>query len=337
MDARRLLHRWFVEYNPLYIVSAALVLRGVNLVSHVVNLELGVPAIVELYAWSLIGGAAVLHRAKLKRPAVMLALLAVVYQGDLTLHTETCAYLGTTGAIASLVWLASFALKLLALARALRLRMSRSAFAVPVFGAATLVILPRLVRVSGAETGGVIASCALFAILAAGLWTTRTIESRDHLDDWSRTVLRRATRAAWIIWSALALLHVGFLFTQRAMDALALVPLPLLLVTRFVRREVYVWLLVTVAAAIAPWSLALGACVLVLRGWNVHARAAVVPVSVVAVRHLIGAGILTAPVTTLEWGVWSIACGFVVLGATIAASIAVDRRLARAPLDLFEG
>src|SRR5215471_429980 len=112
MNVRRLLHRWFVEYNPLYIVSAALVLRGVNLLSHAVNLQLGVPAIVELYAWTLIGGAAFLYRVGLRRPAVMLSLLAVVYQGDLTLHTETCAYLGWTGVIASGVWLASFALKL---------------------------------------------------------------------------------------------------------------------------------------------------------------------------------------------------------------------------------
>jgi hypothetical protein len=30
---RRLMHRWFVEYNPLYLVSAMLVLGGIWLLS----------------------------------------------------------------------------------------------------------------------------------------------------------------------------------------------------------------------------------------------------------------------------------------------------------------
>jgi len=326
MDVRRLLHRWFVEYNPLYIVSAALVLRGVNLLSHAVDLQLGVPAIVELYAWALIAGAAILHRAGLRRPAVMLSLLAVVYQGDLTLHTETCAYLGTTGALASAVWLASFALKLFALARAMRLRVARSAFAVPILGASMLVVVPRLVRVTDAHTGGVIASSALFLVLAAGLWTSRTIESRPLLDDWGRTVLRRATLAVWSIWTLLFTVHVAFLFSQRAMDATALAPLPFVLATRFVRREVLVWMLFSVAVALAPWSMSLCACALAFRGRRIHASGVFAPLSVVGVRHLVKAGILTMPVTTLEWGVWSIATGFVVLVASVAASVSLNRR-----------
>ena len=327
MDLRRLFHRWFVEYNPLYIVSAALVLRGVNLLSHAVNLQLGVPAIVELYAWSLIAGAAILNRAGLRRPAAMLSLLAVVYQGDLTLHTETCAYLGATGALASIVWLASFALKLFALARAMRLRVSRSAFAVPILGGSLLVVVPRLAQSVGPQMGGEIAASALFLVLAAGLWTSRTIETRDLLGEWGRTVLRRATLAVWSIWAALFVVHTMFLFSQRTMDAFALVPLPFVLATRFVRREIFVWMLFSVAVAIAPWSMSLCACALVFRARRVHAGGVVAPLSVVGVRHLVKAGILTVPVTTLEWGVWSVACGFVVLAATIATSITVNKRL----------
>jgi hypothetical protein len=331
MDLRRLLHRWFVEYNPLYIVSAALVLRGVNLLSHAVNLQLGVPAIVEAYAWTLIAGAAILYRVGLRRPAVMLSLLAIVYQGDLTLHTETCAYLGATGALASIVWLASFAAKLFALARAMRLRVARSGFAVPILGAAMLVAVPRLVRLADAQTGGIIASCALFVVLASGLWTSRTIESRHALDAWGHTVLRRAKLAVWSIWSALFVVHVVFLFSQRAMDASALVPLPFVLATRFVRREVFVWMLFSVAVALAPWSMSLCACALVFRAKRIHAGGVFAPLSVVVVRHLVKAGILTVPVTTLEWGVWSVAGGFVVLVASIAASVTLNRRLDLAP------
>jgi hypothetical protein len=331
MDLRRVVHRWFVEYNPLYIVSTALVLRGVNLLSHVVNLELGVPAIVEVYAWALVAGAAILNRVGLRRPAVMLSLLAVVYQCDLTLHTETCAYLGVTGALASIVWLASFALKLFALSRAMRLRLSRSAFAVPILGATTLVVVPRLVQLADARTGGIIASSALFLVLASGLWTSRAIESRRALDEWGHTVLRRGTLAVWSILTAAFVVHAAFLFSQRTMDAYALVPLPFVLATRFVRREAYVWLLFAVAVAVAPWSMSLCAFALVLRAKKIHASGTLVPLSVVTVRHLVKVGILTLPASTLEWGVWSVAGGFVVLVATIASSIALNRRLDLAP------
>jgi hypothetical protein len=327
MDLRRLFHRWFVEYNPLYIVSAALVLRGVNLLSHSVNLQLGVPAIVELYAWSLVAGAAILNRVGLRRPAVMLSLLAVVYQCDLTLHTETCAYLGMTGALASIVWLASFALKLFALSRAMHLRVARSAFAVPILGASMLVVVPRVVQFGDAHTSGVIASSALFFVLAAGLWTSREIESRHVLGDWGRTVLRRATLAVWSIWTAAFVVHIAFLFSQRTMDASALFPLPFVLATRYVRREAFVWLLFSVAVAIAPWSMSLCACALVFRAQKIHASGTLAPLSVAVTRHLVKVGILTAPITTLEWGVWSVAAGFVVLIATIATSIGVNRRL----------
>src|SRR5262245_6305543 len=106
---QRLLHRWFIEYNPLYLVSAALVLLGVNQLSPELKQEgsfgmLVGAAIAELYAWALIAGAALLTRIDLRRPAVMLALLCALYQCDLTLHSETCAYLGTTGVVAASAW-----------------------------------------------------------------------------------------------------------------------------------------------------------------------------------------------------------------------------------------
>src|SRR6185295_14428095 len=107
------------------------------------------------------------------------------------------------------------------------------------------------------------------------------------------------------------------------------VPLPFVLATRFVRREAYVWILFGVAVAFAPWSMSLCTCALVFRARKIHAYGTLVPLSVAGVRHLVKAGILTVPVSTLEWGVWSVAGGFVVLVATIASSIALDRRLDR--------
>ena len=100
---RRLLYRWLIEYNPLYLLSAALVLGGMQLISRglaedgSLYQQVGVASIAELYAFALIGGAALLTRIGLRRPAVLLALVTILYQGDLTLHTETCAYLGWVG------------------------------------------------------------------------------------------------------------------------------------------------------------------------------------------------------------------------------------------------
>lgn len=111
---RRLLYRWFVEYNPLYLLSAALVLGGCFLLSRGLAsdespfVSLGITLVSEVYAFGLLGGAALLTRIGPRRPAVMLALLFALYQWDLTLHTETCAYLGATGRWAAAVWLAVF-------------------------------------------------------------------------------------------------------------------------------------------------------------------------------------------------------------------------------------
>ncbi len=107
---RRLMYRWLIEYNPLYLLSAALVLGGMQLISRglaengSLYQQVGVAAIAEVYAFALIGGAALLTRIGLRRPAVLLALVTILYQGDLTLHTETCAYLGWVGWLGAGAW-----------------------------------------------------------------------------------------------------------------------------------------------------------------------------------------------------------------------------------------
>src|SRR5262249_45016263 len=104
--ARRLLHRWFIQYNPLYLLSATLVLAGTFSLSRgleqvgSVHGPLAVSAIAELYAACLIGGAALLVRIGHRRPAVMLALITVLYQWDLTLHTERSPLFGPWAAAA---------------------------------------------------------------------------------------------------------------------------------------------------------------------------------------------------------------------------------------------
>ena len=157
---RALLYRWFVEYNPAYLLSAACVFGGCFLWSRgVVNdpsltSALGIPAVAELYAFALIGGAALLTRLEQRRPAVLLALVFAAYQWDTTLHTEACAYLGDVGLWASLVWLALFFVKLRAIAWALRVRVDRGMLVAFALGAVGLVVLPRVLPLVGPRAAG---------------------------------------------------------------------------------------------------------------------------------------------------------------------------------------
>lgn len=209
---RAWLHRWLFEHNPLYLLSAALVLAGLTLMSREAARDgsvagiLGVSAIAELYSLALIGGAAFLVRLGRRRPAVMLGLLVVAYQGDLTLHVETCAYLGTAGEIAAVLWALLFVAKLLALAWALELRPSRSAVLVPALGAAGMAILPQLLPAADPNTRGVLVTLWLFALAIGALWSTRDVSSAVPWDARGR----RCMRATWAIWGVLALVHVCY-------------------------------------------------------------------------------------------------------------------------------
>jgi len=81
---RRLFRRWFIEYNPLYLLSACCVLVGVSELSQGLSRSpyagFAVAGVAEVYAWALIASAAFLMRVELRRPAVMLALLIAIYQ-----------------------------------------------------------------------------------------------------------------------------------------------------------------------------------------------------------------------------------------------------------------
>ena len=261
-----LLHRWFVQYNPIYLVSAMLVLGGMITTSRGLAHEgslygpLGVALIAELYACSLIGGAALLTRIGQRRPAVMLALITVLYQSDLTLHTETCSLLGTVGVLASLTWLGLFVVKLYALAWALRIRVAPRAMAAAAFGALGLTAAPHFIGQLDASEAGVV--LALFVFVLGSLLPRSedaTATSLVSIDDWSRTVLRRSVRATWIIWGVLLALHVLFWTTQHRIQLGMVVPALALLAMRRMRSESRVWAttasLLLVVLVIAPSAL----------------------------------------------------------------------------------
>lgn len=243
---RRLLHRWFVEYNPLYIFSAALVLGGILVLSRGLAQEgsvhggLAVVAIAELYALALVGGAALLVRIGHRRAAVMLAVLTALYQMDLTLHTEACPNLGAPGVVASGVWLALFVVKLFALARAMKVRLPRRVLCAAALCAAGLTVFPYVLREmpSRAATALVVVWLGALVTIPRGAGIT----SELVVDDWSNVVLRRTVIVIWSLGSALLALHVLFWTTEYRLSGSAFVPAALLVATRFLRTEVRTWL-----------------------------------------------------------------------------------------------
>jgi hypothetical protein len=255
---RRLAHRWFVEYNPCYLLSAGLVLAGTTLLSRGLAGgarpfgRLGVTALAELYAIALVGGAALLMRIGQRRSAVMLAALAIAYQGDLTLHTDTAPALGATGAVAAGAWCALFAAKLSWLARAVRIRLSRAAVAALAAGALGLTALPFCLESLGRRGAGGLVSLWLFALIA--LRGAAAVSSREPLDAWGRTVLRRATRLAWATLGALAAFHVLFWSAQGRFDLVTVAPVAGLVAAHRATTERRAWAAVVATAAGVAWA-----------------------------------------------------------------------------------
>ena len=244
---QRLFHRWFIQYNPLYLFSAALVLGGVTLMSRGLALsespltQLLVGGVAELYSWALLAGVLLLRRAGLRRPAVLLGLIAVLYQGDLTLHSETVVYLGPAGVIGSALWLASFVGKVLVLARGFELVVPPRVLALVLAGGGGIALLPHSLGFATAGGGDWPVALWLFALTASALFAPMRVTSLAALDAWGETVLRRALRATWAIWAVLVLFHVWFWGREFGVTGWSLVPALLLVVIRRLPAEAFVF------------------------------------------------------------------------------------------------
>lgn len=263
-----LLHRWFVQYNPSYLLSAALVLAGLTLVSR--GLAGGPPGwgqgvvalLAEVYAWALLGGAALLVRKGQQRPAVLLGLLAMVYQADLTLFTETCADLGLRGVVPAALWLSVFVAKLAALGKALRVRISTRALVAASFGASGLALLPFLARYLDAwrrgsplllnRESGYLVAFFVFALLAlASREPGRSAAPLGALDAWGRTVLRRVDLAIWSLWGVAFALHLWMWVVQYSVDPFMSAVAVLTFLVARQRSERIVWVSALSALALS--------------------------------------------------------------------------------------
>ncbi len=255
------LHRWFVQYNPAYFASALCLLAGIFLVSNGLggperrSGELWLFGVVQLYEVMLIAGAGFLYRLLgQRRPAVILALVEMVYLLDPTFQTEVAAYLDDAGRWISAAWLAGFAIKLYALAWALRLRVPTRVIALAVAGAGCVAVMPQLGYARLLDRHGMVLLLAWagFALGMAMWWLRPDIESRDSLDEWGELVLRRASRATAALWIALACAHGGFWVVANDLHSMALLlAVPVLLVTLWARHEGDVWFGAAVAVGIA--------------------------------------------------------------------------------------
>ncbi len=234
------------DQNPLYLLSAALVLAGCTVLSNSLPDGLvgpvGAALVAELYALCLIGGVALLTRLELRRPAVILALLALLYQWDLTFHTETAVFLGSVGYLTSGAWSALFVGKLLLLERALRLRLARHAWLAASIAAAGLVVGPRILPQLEARAAGALVTAWLFVLIGLAQQRGETLLLREPATD--LPLLRRLTRAVWALPGALLAGHLVFLAKDHALGLAAVLPMIPLVFVRRVRAELHVWALV---------------------------------------------------------------------------------------------
>lgn len=207
----RLLVRWFVQYNPLFTMSALCVLGGVLLLSQhlqstTTDVSLGLSVVVELYQWLLIGTAGLLYRRLNEhRPGVILGIIALVFLADPTLQLSALAAAGHVGAC--VLWVVLVAAKLHALQHAFCLRLSAAARAVPVLAAAFVAALPnaRLFEdVADAVPVGLAVGIFLLGALATVM--KPTIESTRALGEVGEEMMPRLVR------SAVAIGVVGALF-----------------------------------------------------------------------------------------------------------------------------
>ncbi len=158
---RELLHYWFVQFNPLYFISALCMLIGVFLVARNIEaldpksperVQLVLFCVIQAYEFLLIGGAALLvHRARVVRPAGILALLEAVFLFDCTFRLESVVYMGALAYALTAGWLLLTLAKLRALAAAMRVRLPRQLFASSGVCALGIVVVIHWISQPGAD------------------------------------------------------------------------------------------------------------------------------------------------------------------------------------------
>jgi hypothetical protein len=217
----KVVHYWFIRYNPLYFFSAFCVLLGIFLISN--NLVTEVEAnnltyahlllttTVQFYELLVIASIAFLARwINQYRPAVFLVLLELFFLSDCTFRIETLSGLDTAGTIFIVFWVLLAIFKLIAISWALQLQLPILAIVINTLAIIGIAILPFLFTLPNIDTIVMYLLAnwyGVFLIILIDFFSPRII-CRLTLDHWGKTVLRRTIRASWGIILGLYFYHL---------------------------------------------------------------------------------------------------------------------------------
>ena len=212
-----LFYRWFVEYNPLYFASALCFVFGVFLASKGMSQinwldgQLLLTAVIECYEFLLLAASFFLYRvARLRRPAVILAIINICFLFDCTYQTEHISANPEFGVIASFLWIGAVAVKLITLAWIFRLQVSWIGYAIPVFAAAGIAVGPHLLFYSNISKSLIHLLATWFGVGLVILFCCfrPTVSCSGSTDAHCRYTLGKVWSAAWLIWVGFYLFHI---------------------------------------------------------------------------------------------------------------------------------
>ena len=214
---QQLFYDWFVRYNPLYFVSAACFIFGVLLVSKGIQNVEGIDGqilltgVIELYQIGLLAGAFILYRIfNQVRPAVILAVMNIVFLFDCTYQTEHLSFAEFIGEISSVIWVLLFVAKILALIWIFRLKVPVVGFILPVLAAIGIAAGPYLLYYTYIDAVVIHLLMTWYGVVLAAVffWFRPVVGCRNTLNERCNTVLARITNAAWMIWAGFYLFHL---------------------------------------------------------------------------------------------------------------------------------
>jgi hypothetical protein len=213
----QLAYTWFVKYNPLYFISALCFISGVLFVSRGmpqidwIDGQIVLTAVIESYEILLLVGSFILYRKiSQTRPAVILAMLNIIFLFDCTFQTEHLSTLKYLGGLSTVIWLLLFAAKLGVLLWIFRLKLPAIGFIVPILAAIGMTGTPYLLGYTNLDKATVHLLITWYGVVLASLvlWFQPAVTSKDTLDQQGKMILLRITRAAWLIWGGLYLYHI---------------------------------------------------------------------------------------------------------------------------------
>ncbi|MBW2208009.1 MAG: hypothetical protein JRG79_13955, partial [Deltaproteobacteria bacterium] len=245
-----LLHYWFIQYNPLYFFSALCMLGGMFLLSRGLTEmdwhggQLFLTGVVQTYEIILIAGAALLFRTQgQRRPAVILGLMEAFFLFDGTFRTEMIASLGSHGLVWAGAWMAMTALKLWAMVWAFRLKISASAFFLPLLAAFWIALFPQALERANIDKSWVHLLAIWYGVglVMCAKFLKPRVGCTIMLDAWGRKVLRRSSMAAWGMWAGFYLFHLLIWSAMFHIPFTAAQAAPFILLLFLLKGEIWAW------------------------------------------------------------------------------------------------